>query len=229
MSFSHIFNFHGRSDVDPLKLERTISDLCLLSAFRCKNDTHCGLGRKCCPVKSRYHESCKLCIFVPWKISVVRKFCCTLCFRSKKYMLTFHCSFTLPFPLVCTTAPLRSRSFTLPLFCAYTPLRFFLLPLLYASALLHYRSKHRLYLLSIQRFICLVVEHSTVYLLSCKAIKRRCFVLIQRNDVNFYIYFTIFVDFNAAKNTHRDLIIISGKRQLWHFLIVSNMGLENQY
>ena len=65
ISFSHMFNYNGRfSDPKKAKLERTISDLCLLSTFRCQNDQECGLGRTCCPMKSGRNENCKLCIFI---------------------------------------------------------------------------------------------------------------------------------------------------------------------
>ena len=67
VSFKHVFTYQYRSDLDPNTLDRTLSDLCLLSSFRCNSNQDCWLGRKCCSVKSRYHNKCKLCIFAPWK------------------------------------------------------------------------------------------------------------------------------------------------------------------
>ena len=63
VTFSHVFTYQYRADLDPNSLQRTISDLCLLSSFRCESDKDCWFGRKCCSVKSKFHNNCKLCVF----------------------------------------------------------------------------------------------------------------------------------------------------------------------
>ena len=58
-------------------MNKTVSDMCHLSAFRCKSDKKCGRGRKCCRVarkkvqkheneidKETFFKKCKICIFV---------------------------------------------------------------------------------------------------------------------------------------------------------------------
>ena len=77
VSFLHLFNWSSNLISARDDLNKTVSDLCLLSAFRCKSDKKCGRGRKCCNVarnkvqkhenyisKEKLHKWCKICIFL---------------------------------------------------------------------------------------------------------------------------------------------------------------------